>query len=114
MLRTKYSEFARIVYLTGDIFLISLSFFLAYFLKFGDLQVLQQPAYLILFFYYNVVWLAVAFTLKVYNISRVAQYTHIALDLLKLLFFHVSLVTAFIVAIKGYDYSRPHMIVLTF
>jgi hypothetical protein len=95
----------------GDIFLINLSFALAYSLKFGDLAIFRQPAYLVLFFYYNVVWLAVAFTLRIYNISRVARYTGIALDLLKLLFFHVSLMTAFIVAIKGYDYSRQHLVV---
>ncbi len=99
------------MYLTGDIFLINLSFALAYLLKFGDFAFFRQSPYLVLFFYYNAVWLAVAFTLKVYNISRVAQYRHIALDLLKLFFFHVSLVTAFIVAIKGYDYSRQHLIV---
>jgi Undecaprenyl-phosphate glucose phosphotransferase len=95
----------------GDIFLINLSFALAYSLKFGDLAIFRQPAYLVLFFYYNVVWLAVAFTLRIYNISRVARYTGIAMDLFKLLFFHVSLVTAFIVAIKGYDYSRQHLVV---
>jgi Undecaprenyl-phosphate glucose phosphotransferase len=99
------------VYLIGDIFLINLSFALAYLLKFGDVSFLKHSPYLVLFFYYNAVWLAVAFTLKVYNISRVAQYTNIALDLLKLLFFHMSLVTAFIVAIKGYDYSRQHLVV---
>ncbi|CAA9298296.1 MAG: Glycosyltransferase [uncultured Cytophagales bacterium] len=107
----RYSQFTRIVYLTGDIFLINLSFALAYLLRFGDLAFYHQSPYLVLFLYYNAVWLAVSFTLKVYNISRVAQYSNIALDLLKLLFFHVSLVTAFIVAIKGYDYSRQHLVV---
>ncbi len=108
---TKYSKFARVIYLLGDIFLINLSYLLAYQLKFGDMSIFRQPAYMVLFFYYNVVWLAVSFTLRIYNISRVARYSGIALDLLKLLFFHVSLVTAFIVAIKGYDYSRQHLVV---
>ncbi len=99
------------VYLTGDIILINLSISLAYFLRFGNLDVMTQPAYLVLGFYFNVVWLAVAFILKTYNISRVAHYTQIAQDLLKLLFFHASLVTVFIVAIKGYNYSREHLIV---
>lgn len=111
MLTTKYSNFARLVYLLGDIFLANLSFLLAYFLKFGTISILQQPSYLILFFYFNAVWLAVALTLKVYNISRVAQYSHIVFDLLRLLFFHVSLITAFIVALKGYYYSREHLTV---
>lgn len=108
---TRYSKFTRSIYLTGDIVLINLSFVISYLLKFYQVQEVEQDAYVILALYFNLTWVGAAFLLRIYDISRVEQNKNIILNIFRILFLHVLLLTAFIVARKGYYYSREHLLV---
>ncbi len=108
---TRYSKFTRSIYLVGDIFLINLAFLLSYFFKFYAVEEVEQDYYIILVLYFNLTWVASAFFLRIYDISRVEENKNIVLNIFKILFIHVLLTTAFIVARQGYYYSREHLMV---
>jgi Undecaprenyl-phosphate glucose phosphotransferase len=88
-----------------------LAFLLSYFFKFYAVEEVQQDYYIILVLYFNLTWAASAFFLRIYDISRVEENKNIVLNIFKILFIHVLLTTAFIVARQGYYYSREHLLV---
>jgi Undecaprenyl-phosphate glucose phosphotransferase len=108
-LATGYSKYTRVIYLIGDIILVNLSFCSAFYLKYHSLDISLQDGYSFLAVYYNLAWIGTAFFLNIYDTSRVEQLYDTILRSFKLLFFHVSLVTVFIVAYNGFFYSREHL-----
>jgi putative colanic acid biosynthesis UDP-glucose lipid carrier transferase len=109
-LANRYSKFTQTIYLTGDLLLVNLSFAVSYYLKFSDISVHNQPYYVILSLYFNIVWVAATFFLKTYYIERVEENTSIIKNILRILFMHALLVAAFIVVREGYYYSRTQLL----
>jgi hypothetical protein len=83
-LTTRYSKFTRSIYLVGDIFLINLAFLLSYFFKFYAVEEVEQDYYIILVLYFNLTWVASAFFLRIYDISRVEENKNIVLNIFKI------------------------------
>jgi putative colanic acid biosynthesis UDP-glucose lipid carrier transferase len=108
-LLTRYSKFTRSIYLAGDLVFLNLSFFLSHFFTFGRIYPVEDQ-YEALLFFLNFTWITGAFIFQIYDIHRVASSRNIILNLLRLLFIHVLLTTAFIVFREGHFYSRQMLL----
>ena len=108
-MNSTYSNLIRIIHFSGDLFLINISFLIAYFIKFDHLDILNDDKYLLLLFAYNMAWFIAAYVLKSYDIYRVARYENIISSLFKLFILQSLILMAFWVMIKAFYYSREHI-----
>ncbi len=92
---------------SGDYLLINISFFIAYFLKFGnDLSVFGSNNYLSFLLFFNLAWAVAASVLNTYSYSQANVSTLRTINILfRILFLHLLLVVAFNGVIKTY-FSR--------
>lgn len=92
---------------SGDYLLINISFFIAYFLKFGsDLSVFGSNNYLSFLLFFNLAWVIASSVLKTYNYSQANVSTLRTLNILfNIIILHLLLVVAFNGVIKTY-FSR--------
>ena len=92
---------------SGDYLLINLSFFIAYFIKFGDdTTVFTSNNYLSFLLFFNLAWVVASSVLKTYHYAQANVSTLRVLNILfRIIFLHLLLVAAFNGVIKTY-FSR--------
>ena len=92
---------------SGDYILINISFFIAYFLKFGnDLSVFGNNNYLSFLLFFNLAWVVAASVLNTYNYTQANVSTLRTLNIIfRIILLHLLLVVAFNGVIKTY-FSR--------
>jgi Undecaprenyl-phosphate glucose phosphotransferase len=106
------SKFMKAIHLTGDILLLNFCFWLAYILVFKKNPVNAiSDHYIFLHLSFNLAWLILVLSLKIYDIERVTRLEKVLFNLFKTVFFHATLVFSFIVSINGYYYSRKHLLI---
>lgn len=101
------SKILRLIYTLGDLFLLNLSFIVAYFIRFQNLQLLVH--YLILLAYFNLLWFFISFLTDNYNISRTDGYTRVTKLMMRSIILHLFSVTAIFVFVKTTYFSRLHL-----
>ena len=94
-----------------DMLLLNMSYFLAYYYNYGEVENALASPFLVLWSVINIGWLLLAFFIKPYVFSRVQFSTsHLELRFLTLFFLHGAFVSLFITATQGYYFSRLHLI----
>ncbi|MFL5731033.1 MAG: nucleoside-diphosphate sugar epimerase/dehydratase, partial [Cytophagaceae bacterium] len=106
-----YSRFLKLIHFLGDISFLNFAFIIAYITgevseKLPDFD----NYYIFLYIVFNLVWLLIILVLNIYNIQRVATIESILWNLFRSIFMHALVVFTFIAAIKGYYYSRNHLL----
>lgn len=115
MLEAGYSKFIKYIHLTGDLVLINIGFLLAYVIKTGQNPIEgMDNHYLFLHLAFNLIWIITSYSLKIYEIQRVRRIENILWDIIKTSFIHALVIATFIFAIKGYYYSRGHLLISYF
>lgn len=108
----RYSKFFKFIYLTGDLFVLNLSYVIAHLIKFQTIdRLLVDETYQLLWFNINLFWLLISSLGHIYEFNRAFKFEKIFNDLLKTLIFLIMMVSMFIVIVKGYHYSREHLII---
>ncbi len=107
-MRTRFSKFIKIIHLFGDLTLLNLSFVSAYLYRVNE--DLSDDHYVSLLAVFNLAWFICIYTLKVYNIDRVTNMYKILNNLFISFILHGFIIFCFILAIKGYYYSRFHLL----
>ena len=106
----RYSKYLKFIHLISDLFLLNISFILAYLYKFGSYAGLLEYPYSYLLVFFNVSWVLLATFLRPYSIARTSRIRDILKSHLSLIIVHVLLVTAFFVVEKAYYYSREQLL----
>lgn len=70
--------------------------------------------YIFLLIAFNLVWIILVLAFHLYRIGRVIKISNIVFDLIKTIFLHALLIFGFLVFIKGYQYSRGHLLITYF
>jgi len=109
-MQSRYFKFAPIFRGIVDLLVLNLSFILAAQFKFGTITDLIIPPYSFLFVWYNVVWIMLVSIFKPYKNQRTKNVYTLIKKHVRLLILQLLLVTFFIVAQKGYYYSREHLL----
>lgn len=110
-MKHRYSSYIPLINTALDMFLLNLSYFLAYFYTHGTINGAFQPPYLALWGVINIGWLMLVLIIKPYVFSRVQFSTsHLELRFLTLFAIHGALVSLFMTATQAYDISRLHLI----
>jgi putative colanic acid biosynthesis UDP-glucose lipid carrier transferase len=106
-----YSRFLKLIHFLGDISLLNFAFIIAYIV--GGVSEFHPDFdnyYIFLYVVFNLVWLLIILMLNIYNIQRVSTIESIIWNLFRSIFLHGLVVFSFIAAIKGYYYSRNHLL----
>ena len=109
-MNSTFSNLTRVIHFLGDLFLINVSFLIAYVIKFDHLKILNDDKYLLLLFVYNMAWFIATYVLKSYDIYRITRFENIIGSLLKLFVLQSLILMAFWVIIKAFYYSREHIL----
>lgn len=111
MVRKGYSKFIKLIHFSGDIFLLNLVFLLSY-LFYNQINPLFSfnDHYIFLLIAFNLLWLLLGLTIDPYEIGRVMKNSKIVLNTIKVIFLHSLLIFAVLASIKGYYYSRGHLL----
>jgi len=99
-----YAHILRFIYVSGDLFLLNIIFFISYFIRFKTTNL--DFHYLSLLLYFNLIWLFISFLLDNYEVSRVDGYTRVTKMMLQSVILHFLSVTAVFVFIKADYFSR--------
>ena len=108
MVRTGYSGFIRFIQLFSDLVLLNLWVVFAGLIKFkeGIIFEFDQDYYKTLFIVLNLAWIVVTFLFNTYDNLRTSSWVGIIRKLTNAIVFHFLFISAFIVLLKGYNYSR--------
>ncbi len=106
------SKFIKSIHFLGDLIILNFAFIVAFFIKFGyaPKYIDADPHYLYLYIVYNTIWLVIVMYLDIYDIKRVSRIESILFNVGKSIFFHASLLFAFIVTVNGFYFSRKHLL----
>lgn len=106
----RYSKFLKFFHAAGDLLLINISFLLAAQLFRQDYTQSYEDQYRTLLILMNLLWVIVAFFLRIYELNRVISLEKVTVNLFKSLFLHILLIFACLFALKGALYSRFHLL----
>ncbi len=111
LMKNRYSGFTSFLLLAGDLTLLNLWVVLAGLIRFQEelLFEFSQEYYKTLFVTLNLVWLVVTFAFNSYSFLRGNSWVSIIRKTLNALFFHFLFIAAFIVFLKGYNFSRLYI-----
>ncbi len=111
-MRHRYSILFFPLHVFFDFLSLNAAFVGAYWLKFQTLDGVSQPPYASLWWLFNLVWLVEILLFKPYIFPRqLFKADHLLKRLLMLMLFHVAAISIFWVAIKGFYYSREHLLI---
>ena len=105
-----YSRFIKLIDFVGDIALLNGSFILAFFLKKPLVGSDFDDHYIFLHIVFNLVWLIIVLSLDIYTIHRTTRTENVIWRSIQSIGMHSLIVFTFIAAIKGYQYSRAHLL----
>lgn len=106
----RYSRFLNSLQILGDLLVLNIAFLFAYYAKFEALDILIRPHYLELFTFYNISWLVLTALYQPFKVSRTAVLSKVLRRQLSLIIIHLLLITAFVVSMKAFYYSREQII----
>ena len=92
-----HNKYIKVIYFVGDIFIINISFFIAYYLVFSSILAISDSIYAFLLLYYNIAWVIVITVMDTYRIYRV----NTTIDIINRTFRAFSLYFVVIIAING-------------
>ena len=95
----------------GDVIILNLSFFIALLIGFDSFDKIATDHYLLLLFNTNLLWLLIISYTRIYEYNRAFKFEKVFSDLAKSLLFQIMLTSLFIFMIKGYYYSRFHILI---
>lgn len=81
-----YSKYITPIHRWGDIILLNISFFLAYYFLFEDFRLENNKNYLFFLLFNTISFLASAYILQIYKIHRVTRISFVVINIIKLLF----------------------------
>lgn len=106
----RYSKFLKFFHAAGDLLLINICFLLAAQLFRQDYTQSYVDQYRTLQMLMNLLWIIVAFFLRIYELNRVISLEKVTVNLFKSLLLHILLIFACLFALKGEYYSRFHLL----
>lgn len=110
-MKHRYSVIFLPLHILADFFCLNASFIGGYFLKFGTLDVLTEPAYASLLLIFNLVWIVAAVLLKPYTFPRqLFKLDHLLTKQLALIAAHITIILLYWVLVQGYYLSRAHLL----
>lgn len=111
LLKARLSRFLPFTLVTGDLFLLAVSFFAAVKIQGNSVvQLFSSPVYSWFFIFSLVSWVACLIVLRSFTIKRIKNLDRIAKDTLETLLFHVFSVSVYIVATEAYFIPRNYLI----
>lgn len=111
-MRHRYSILFFPLHVFVDFLSLNVAFVGAYQLKFGTLDGVADAPYATLWWIFNLVWLVEILLFKPYIFPRqLFKADHLLKKMLLLMAVHIALIALYWIAIKGYYYSREHLLV---
>ena len=110
-MRKRYSDIIGAVYLIGDIFLLTLSFWLAYYLRFGFIHPFSDEKYRLLLLLFNTGWIISSLIFRKNDIEVSGFIISSGRNLFKVLGLHGLLIFLYLVSFKTAEaYSRLQLL----
>lgn len=110
-MKHRYSIIFLPLHILADFFCLNTAFVGAYFFQFGSIEVLNEPSYASLLLIFNVVWLAIAISLKPYSFPRqLFRLDHLLKKQLTIIAVHIAIISLYWVLVQGYYFSRAHLL----
>lgn len=111
-MRHRYSILFFPLHVFADFLSLNAAFAGAYWIKFQTLEPVLEPPYASLWWLFNLVWLVEILVIKPYIFPRqLFKADHLLKKLLLLMVLHIAIISVYWVAIKGYYYSREHLLI---
>lgn len=111
-MRHRYSILFFPLHIFADFFSLNAAFVGAYWIKFGTIEAVAEPPYAALWWLFNLVWLVEILLFKPYIYPRqLFKADHLIKKLLLLTGLHIAVISISWVAMKGYYYSREHLLI---
>jgi putative colanic acid biosynthesis UDP-glucose lipid carrier transferase len=104
------SKYLKQVHISVDFLLLNFAFFDGYFLKFGNLNLFEDSSYFIFILYFNIVWFVAANYQGSYKFNPFLGIENVLKILFQVFGLHVLFLSFFWVFIKGFYFSREHLI----
>ena len=110
-MRHRYSILFFPLHVIVDFLSLNSAFLGAYWIKFGEIEPVFQPPYVLFWGLFNAIWLVEILLLKPYIFPRqLFKPYHLLKKLLLLVGIHVAVISVYWVVIKGYYFSREHLL----
>lgn len=110
-MRKRYSDIIGIIYLVGDIFLLTVCFCLSYYFRFGSVHPYTDEKYRLLLLLFNTGWVVASLIFRKNDIEVSGFIISSGRNLFKTLGFHGLLVFLYLVSFKTAEaYSRLHLL----
>ncbi|GAB3641877.1 sugar transferase [Spirosoma arcticum] len=114
-MRHRYSILFFPLHVIVDFLSLNAAFVGAYWIKFHTIETVSDPPYASLWWLFNAIWLVEILLLKPYIYPRqLFKANHLLKKLLILTVIHVAVISVCWVAIRGYYYSREHLLITYF
>lgn len=111
-MRHRYSILFFPLHVIVDFLSLNAAFVSAYWIKFHTVETVSDPPYASLWWLFNAIWLVEILILKPYIYPRqLFKANHLLKKLLILTVIHVAVISVCWVAIRGYYYSREHLLI---
>ncbi|MGF7216837.1 putative colanic acid biosynthesis UDP-glucose lipid carrier transferase [Spirosoma lacussanchae] len=111
-MRHRYSILFFPLHVIADFLSLNAAFVGAYWIKFRAVEPVSEPPYALLWVLFNLVWLVEVLLFKPYTFPRqLFKADHLIKKLLFLMALHIAVISICWVAIKGYYYSREHLLI---
>lgn len=111
-MRHRYSILFFPLHVFADFLSLNAAFVGAYWIKFRTIETVTEPPYASFWWLFNLIWLVEILILKPYIYPRqLFKAGHLLKKLLMLIVLHVAVISVYWVAIKGYYYSREHLLI---
>ncbi|AKD53620.1 sugar transferase [Spirosoma radiotolerans] len=110
-MRHRYSILFFPLHVIVDFLSLNVAFVGAYWLKFQQVEHVTQPPYAAFWALFNMIWLLEILIIKPYTFPRqLFKVYHLIKKLLILMAIHIAIISIYWVAVKGYYYSREHLL----
>lgn len=110
-MRHRYSILLFPLHIFIDVLCLNAAFAGAFWIKFGTLASITSPSYQTLWAVFNLIWLLLVIVVKPYTFPRqLFKARHLLHKLVVLMAIHMAAIAVFWVSIKGYYYSREHLL----
>lgn len=106
----RYSRFLSSLQVLGDLAVLNAAFFIAYYLKFGNSDLLNSYLYSELFYFFNISWLVLTALYRPFQVARTEQLSLVLQRQLSLLIIHMLVYATFVFLRKQHEYSREHLL----
>ncbi|GAB4036949.1 sugar transferase [Spirosoma jeollabukense] len=111
-MRHRYSILFFPLHVIVDSLSLNVAFLGAYLLKFQTIEGVSTPPYTSLWLLFNLIWLIEVLILKPYVFPRqLFKVGHLLKKMLLLTAIHIAVISMYWVAIRGYYYSREHLVI---